>query len=729
LKKQKKKKKTHVPVRLNMLFFIVFLLFSTLILRLGIVQIVYGEDYRREVERTEDVTVNTPVPRGRIYDRHYNVIVDNTPLNAITYTRTNSTKVDEMLEVAEKLAKFIKKNTKEVTERDKKDFWILKFPDLAQEKITEEDKQKLKELDLSQDEYNKKLYQLQLDRITEKDLAMLSQADLEVLAIFREFSSGYALTPQMVKNEGVTSEEFAKVSEHLDSLPGVDTTTDWDREYVYGQTLKTILGEVSTAKEGLPREKLDYYLSRDYSRNDRVGTSYIEQQYEDVLRGQKEKIKNITDKSGNVIDSELVQEGQRGKDLVLTIDIELQLAVEKIIEEELLKAKKLPNTSLLDRAFVVLMDPFTGEILSLAGKQYAIDPNTGQPLLKDFALGTFTTSYTMGSAVKGATILTGYQLGAITPGDKIYDQPLKIKDTPLKKSWKNFGLIDDITALKVSSNVYMFQTAIRIGGGVYRYNQPLVIDTDAFSWMRQSFSQFGLGVRTGIDLPNEQIGFKGPYEQAGLLLDLAIGQYDTYTPLQMAQYVSTIANGGYRIQPHIVKEIREPNDDNEQLGPIIEEIQPKVLNILDVDPTWMERVQEGFRQVMQEPGGTAYSFFADAPYSPAGKTGTAEAFYDGPRRKEFEGPPPQTTNLTLVAYAPYDKPEIAMAVVVPWAYQKSVPAVTINKDIGRRVLDAYFELKQKRMANQQQDAIQYVNHIEEGIQEETEVHPTEDENN
>lgn len=140
---KKKKKKTHVPFRLNILFFAVFVLFSVLILRLGIVQIVYGEDFKREIERTEDVTVNNPVPRGKMYDRNMKTIVDNTPSRAITYTKSQSTKTKEMLMVAERLAKLISKDSEEdlkkVRERDKKDYWILTNEELARGKIKEKE--------------------------------------------------------------------------------------------------------------------------------------------------------------------------------------------------------------------------------------------------------------------------------------------------------------------------------------------------------------------------------------------------------------------------------------------------------------------------------------------------------------------------------------------------------------------------------------------------------------
>ena len=288
----------------------------------------------------------------------------------------------------------------------------------------------------------------------------------------------------------------------------------------------------------------------------------------------------------------MISKGQRGKDLVLTIDMDLQLATEKIIEKQLLEKKRMGDTRFLDRAFAVVLDPKTGEVLTMAGKQYVRDSKTGKYGIDDFSLGNITTSYAMGSAVKGATVLTGFQEGVIHPGSYWYDTKIRIKDTPPKGSWKDFGNIDDLTALKVSSNVYMFRTAIAIGKGNYVPNAPLSIDPTAFSTMRNSFAQFGLGVRTGIDLPNEMVGFKGTETIVGKLMDLAIGQYDTYTPMQMAQYVSTIANGGYRMQPHIVKEIREPVDDNQELGPVIKENEPTVLNRIPMKDEWIKRSTE-----------------------------------------------------------------------------------------------------------------------------------------
>jgi cell division protein FtsI/penicillin-binding protein 2 len=320
--------------------------------------------------------------------------------------------------------------------------------------------------------------------------------------------------------------------------------------------------------------------------------------------------------------------------------------------------------------------------------------------MQDFALGNMTTSNHVGSAVKGATVLTGYETGAIKPGQIQVDEPLQIAGTPLEKSWKTFGSINDLRALQVSSNVYMWKTVIAMAGGHYAPGKPLDLNMNTFETLRNSFAQFGLGTLTGIDLPNEMAGFKGPERTPGKLMYLGIVQYDTYTPMQLAQYVSTIANGGYRVQPHIVKEIREPSTDNKQLGTIIEQVQPKILDRINAQEDWIKRVQEGFKMVAQVGDGTLVGYFGNAPYDPAGKSGTAQAFYDGPLRKQFGNNDPEVMNLSMVAFAPASNPEVAMAVLVPWAYE-GASGPSPNEEIGRQVFDAYFNLKKQRQASGQ----------------------------
>ncbi len=700
----KAKHHSNLTFRMNVLFFAIFLVFSMLIFRLGYMQIVKGEDYVRDLERKEEVAVNTSVPRGRMYDRYGRILVDNQPENAITYTKMPATTTEEMLDIAEKLAKLIEQPTNRVTLRDKQDFWIIKNHDAAYAKVTEAEKKKINaQENVQTSQINAQIDKLVRERITNEELLQLTEKDLEVLAIYREMVSGYNLSPQIIKSENVSAEEFARVSERLTQLPGVNTTTDWKRLKL--STLG-ILGRTTVPTKGIPKEKLNYYLARDYSRNDRVGESYIEAQYEDLLQGQKSVVKNITNKKGQVVDTVTTFEGEPGKDLKLTIDSELQLETEKIVERELLKLKSQGGSYLLDRAFLVMMDPNTGDILSMVGKKIEKNPETGKNEVVDYSYGNFTTAYEAGSAVKAATLLTGYNQGVVSMGTTMVDEPIELAGTKAKTSIFNRGgyiQMDDLTALERSSNVYMFKIAMLINGTPYSYKMPLRLKDDTFPKMRNNYAQFGLGVKTGIDLPNEFSGVEGPSgpTMGGKTLDLAIGQYDTYTPLQLAQYISTVANGGYRIKPHVVKEVREPSNDGQQLGQLVTEIGPTILNRIDNPTEEIDYVKKGLRRVYTGSQGTARGAFANAPYTAAGKTGTAQVVYYGPL-KEYYGT--DTLSFTHVGFAPYENPEIAYAVVIPWATTNTGAHLTNNNVIARESVDKYFELKAKYEAEKVTDS-------------------------
>ncbi|MED4651880.1 peptidoglycan D,D-transpeptidase FtsI family protein [Bacillus pseudomycoides] len=698
MKKQTgKKQKTSISIRLNILFFCVFILFSAIIFQLGKVQIVDGETYKNQVEKNENATTSIPVPRGKIYDREGKQVVDNRALRTITYTRLKGVSSEDILKTAKDIANILEISEEEInklTEVDKKDFWMQLNKKRAKAKITKQEEEKFREKGIEGKELDKRIEELRRKRITEEELGELTPQDLQVLVIKSKMSSGYQMTPQVIKKD-VTEQEYTRISENLAKFPGIDATVDWERNYVNGDLFRSVLGNITSAEEGLPKEHLDSYLVRGYNRNDRVGKSYIEQRYEDVLHGTKEEVKNNIDKAGNVVQTETVSKGKSGNNLTLTIDMELQKKVEESIEKNLKAFKS--SEPLMDRAFVVMMDPKTGQLLSMAGKRFV--EKDGKVEVEDFALGNMVTSYELGSAVKGATLLTGYQTGAIQPGTQFYDAPMKFKGTRVKKSWNvsGFGNINDLRALQVSSNVYMFHTALQIAGVNYVPNSSLDIKQAAFDTMRYYFKQFGLGVPTGINLPNEITGqTRQKDSQPGFLLDFSIGQYDTYTPLQLAQYISTIANDGYRMQPQIVQEIREQTTKKEEIGKVVQSIEPVVLNRVDVKSDYIDRVKEGFRWVFQEGDGTGVKYFQKAPYKPAGKTGTAQTVYGGDSKigRNEKGERIECYNLTLVGYAPYDNPEIAFSVVVPWVHNDKGG---INSLIGKDILDIYFDLKKQRM--------------------------------
>ncbi|CKG25296.1 peptidoglycan D,D-transpeptidase FtsI family protein [Bacillus cereus group sp. MYBK81-2] len=695
MKKQEKKSGRAVPMRLNILFLCVFILFSAMIIQLGKVQIIDGETYKNEVEKRENATVSLSVPRRKIFDREGNPVVDNKSLRTITYTKMKGVKSEEILKTARQLADIIEipqEDIDKLTETDKKDFWMQLNPTLTEKLVSKKEINRFRDKDITGKNLDKKIEELKRKRVTDKNLQDLTDKDIKVLAIKSKMTSGYQMAPQIIKKD-VSEKEFTIISEGLANLPGVDVSVDWERVYVNDGLFRSVLGNVSNSDEGLPSERLDYYLVRDYSRNDRVGKSYIEQQYEDVLHGTKKEVRSVADKQGTTIRTETISEGKSGKNLTLTIDMELQKKVEESIEK-ILKAYK-GSESMLDRAFVVMMNPKNGQVLSMAGKRLV--EKDGKTEIEDYALGTMTSSYELGSTVKGATVLTGFETKAITPGTYFYDAPMKFKGTREKKSWKEFGNIDDLRALQVSSNVYMFHTALKIAGVDYVKNSSLNIKQEYFDKMRYYFRQFGLGVPTGIDLPNETAGQIGKKDnQPGFLLDYSIGQYDTYTPLQLVQYISTIANGGYRMKPQIVQEIREQTSQKDEIGKVVHAVEPIILNKIDMKEEYINQVKEGFRKVFQEGDGTGVRAFQKASYKPAGKTGTAQTVYGGESDigKNEKGERRECYNLTLAGYAPYDNPEVAFSVVVPWVMNDKS---SINSDIGKEVLDAYFELKNKRL--------------------------------
>lgn len=673
-----KKKKGQLPIRINILFVIIFISFFVLIIQLGVVQILNGEEFQAEIEQTSRDIIQSPTPRGKIYDRNHQVIVDNQPVKAITYTPAKGTTTEERLDIAIKLSELIDLVPKGenpdtyykmvLTDRDLKEYWYLLNHDEVNNRY-------IKRAGKS----NGEQYNTIMELITEDDISTLTNKDKKVITIKKKLDQAMELISYPVKNAGVTREEYAKIAENIPMLPGINITIDWARTYPYDDTINNLLGTVTSYKEGIPAESADYYLGLGYSRNERVGKSGLELQYEPILKGRKEQISYQTNKLGEVVRSETIINGQAGKDVVLTIDIEFQQIVDKILKEELERSiTKYPHENRhMNDAIAVVIQPKTGELLAVSGQHY----NRKNRTFEDVAYKAIYEQHIPGSAIKGATVLAGLQSGVVTPGEKLYDTPMKIKGTPEKSSYTDnaLGWLNDIDALKESSNIYMFYIALRMGGEYrYQYNQSVKFNINSFQKMRNYFYQFGLGVHTGIDYPNEAIGYKGTNPAAGNLMDFAIGQYDTYTAMQLAQYVSTIANDGLRVKPHFLKEIRNPATTEDSLGSVYKSISTEAINQVEMNQEYIKRVQEGFRRVFQEPRGTAYAEFHGKKYHPVGKTGTAENEVDGN----------YTENLTLIGYAPMENPEIALAIVVPHTGKGE----HINARIGERIMDAYFSL-------------------------------------
>ena len=670
--KENKDIKIEIEKRYNILTFIIVLALLILVISLFVVQVAGQEKYSQKLENlTKTIIYGQSAPRGRIYDRNGKLIVDNIPSKVIYYKKPSGITTKKEIKTAYKLANMIALDSSKLNDYDFKNFWIKNHPKEANKKITDEEWQKLEERKLTSDD----IYDLKIERVTEEDLSIYTDLDKKAAYIYTLMNTGYSYDEKVIKNEDVTDEEYALVSENISELEGVNTKLDWERTYPYGSVFRSILGNVSSSKSGIPAELKDYYLDKGYSLDDRVGTSNLEYQYEDLLKGKKNKYQVMNDGS-----YKLLEEGKRGNDIVLTIDIELQKALEEILTEEALNAKKEANTEYYNGSFVIITNPKTGEILAMAGKQLKQNDDGSYSVI-DFTSGVTQSTAVMGSVVKGASHIVGYNNGALKIGEIRYDNCVKIAATPEKCSWKYLGRLNDITALAQSSNTYQYYTAIKVGKGNYQYNKPLVIDKEAFNIYRNTFAEFGLGVKTGIDLPKEITGIKGNDSTSGLLLDLSIGQNDTYTPIQLAQYISTIANNGTRMQPYLYKGLYNDKSSYDQ--------NQKELNKVNTEQKYMDRVHEGFKAVMSYGLGVGY---IDKMYKPAGKTGTSQSFVDTDGDHKIDK---ETISTTFVAYAPYDDPKVTFTIVSPNISRpdgRTNHQSAINKRLADRVSKKYFEI-------------------------------------
>lgn len=452
---------------------------------------------------------------------------------------------------------------------------------------------------------------------------------------FKKVNNSYKYEDIILKNN-LTENEVSLV---LNSdVKGLFIKESFDRFYPYNDTLKNVLGSVGP----IQKENKKYYLKKGYKLYEKVGVSGLEKEYEEYLKGTNAKYKVNNDNSLT-----LVSEGKKGSNLYLSIDINLVNEINKIIKEELVKAKKHLNTQYLNDAFVIVGNPKTSEVYSLNGQRYLNDET-----FTDISLNNINSAFTMGSVVKGATISVGYKYNLIEKGKKILDGCVKLKNKTEKCSFKKLGYLDDVSALKMSSNYYQFLIAISLLGKKYSPNMDLNATEKEFNIYRDMLSSYGLGIITGIDLPNEKPGLKGNIISDDLLLNLAIGQYDTYTPIELFNYINTLAMKGKRISPSLVNEIK--NNDF-----LIYKNKHEVVDNVQISNDDFNQIHKGFYEVMNN--GTGLGFM-NRKLSPAGKTGTSESFIDTNNDSKIDT---KTLTLTMAGFFPYDDPKVSLIVVCP----------------------------------------------------------------
>ena len=673
-----KNKNIEVIIKNRTLFFLLFIIvcFFIIIVRIGYLQLF---NTKASIKNLNDLSVKKvygpSMPRGRILDKNYNVIVDNVGTNLISYKKDNKTTLNDEIKISYELAKNLSLDYENLKLYDLKRFWLIKNPKEGEKKITKKEKELYKRRKIKAS----KIEKLKIDRVTSDELSKFNDIDKKAAYVYYLMNNGYYYDLKTIKDDA-TSSEYAYVAQNLSKLKGVDISTSWKRVYPYGDTLRQILGNVSTSKNGIPNENRALYLNKGYKLNDRVGLSYLELQYEDEMRGSKDY---YSIKNGK---KTLIKKGSRGNDIVLSIDINLQKELENIIKEELLKAKDEANTKYFDHTSVIITNPKTGEILAMASKQI-INTSSGYKI-SDYTTNLLTGSDTPGSIVKGASMLTGYKTGMLNIGDVFYDKCIKFKNTPKKCSWStSLGALNDISALTYSSNSYQFQLALKIAGVNYYYNMPIKIDDSAINTYRSVFKELGLGVKSGVDLPFETEGYKGKASNVGLLLNYSIGQYDTYSVMQLASYLNTLINRGERYKLNLVNEIRYSTNSND-LGPIKTKYERMLLNTSSIDKKYFDRVNEGLKSVMQGPLGRGYM---GNILDPAGKTGTSESFYDSNKDGVVDT---ETYSKSFIGYAPYDDPKMSIVSISPHISYKNgnyTYTSNINKRIVSRICNIFFE--------------------------------------
>ncbi|MGQ7375326.1 penicillin-binding protein PBP2B [Streptococcus suis] len=664
-----------IAIRLNILFSIVIFLFLILILRLADMQIVNHDFYRNKLSTASQKIISTGSVRGQIYDAKGTPLVENQIQQVVSFTRSNKMTAQEMKEVANKLLQWVTVSDVNITRRDKADYYLADT-EVYQQVVENLPKDKRYDSDGNYLEEST-IYSNAVDSLSD-DLLQYSDEESKAIELFKQMNGATYFSTVNLVTDALSAEQVAYIVANEDQLPGISTTNNWDRS-ILPTSLSSIIGTVTSEQAGLPAEDAEYYLSKGYSSNDRVGTAYLEKQYEEVLQGQREKKEINLDRNGNVESIETIQEGQQGNNIKLTIDLAFQDGVNAILKKHFESELSTGSALYSEGVYAVALEPSTGAVLAMSGYSH----EKGTTTITEDALGTITSVFTPGSIVKGATISSGWENGVISGNQVQLDEPIYFAGSAPLTSWWAYGSMNlDVTqALEYSSNAYMVKIALGLLGQTYSPNMFLNDGdalTNAMTKLRSTFAEYGLGAPTGIDLPLESTGFlPEEYSTANFIMN-AFGQFDNYTPMQMAQYVATVANNGKRISPHLVEGIYGNNPQG-GLGDLIETVSGKEMNQVNISADEMALLRQGFYQVVNGSGrfNTGSAIGRGAAVTISAKTGRAETY-----TTTASGDVVTAVNTNVVAYAPSDNPQIAVAVVLPnLTNQSSTTTNTITQEI------------------------------------------------
>ena len=656
--------KRSINFRYNMITIFTYIIGIILIVQLFNLQIVHGAKYREESNTRLTRESVLEADRGEILDRSGNVLVSSSQkFNLELYKSKIDTNAlnESILKIIQVLEKYevsyvdsfpININPFEYTISDTNLLNWKKNNGIDENATAEEAFYKFK---------NK--YKIENEDVTEVR---------KIIAIrYAIVKEGYSSTKSLTIAKDIPREAIAEFSERGDEFPGINITVQPVRIYKEGTLASHILGYASKISDSEYQEKKDTY-----NQNDIIGKTGIEALFEKYLKG-KNGTKQIDMAVDGTITAEVVEnEAVAGSNVVLTIDSKLQKIAEQALKDNIEKIRNGGFGKSYDAkgGSCVVMNVKTGEVLAMASypdynpqsfangisseewKSYS--ENKSYPLINK----TIQSAYEPGSIFKMVTAIAGLESGNISLTEKINDTGQYIKYGEKRNGWyytdyhRGHGYLNVIGAIEKSCNYFFYETADRMG-----------IDT-----LDKYASYFGLGKKTGIELPSEVSGTLASRKYVksinaswnpGDTINAAIGQgYNRFTPLQMTKYVSMVANGGNKINVSIVKTIQNP-DGTEVSKDEINQFVKEKLGLteendedINLNKDYINAVKEGMKSVTSGESGTAYVRFKDFNIKVGGKTGSAEA------GKDANGN--DIVNAWFAAFAPYDDPEIAVVVMV-----------------------------------------------------------------
>lgn len=611
--------------------------------RLSSLQIIHGEEnYKKSLSRTQRTVVQT-APRGEFYDRYGRLIVANRMGFTVEFQRVKGMRDDEINSIILKVNSILAANG-DMPASDELPIsaaapYEFKFS-TEEEALNWKKQFKIPEEYTASEciEYYTK--EFNIEGVSESDRRTL--VGVRYTMLIRGFGTSISYTLA----DDVSQDTVVSIKEHYDEYRGVNILSEPVREYPYGSMAVHILGRVA------PINSTEYEALKEkgYNFNDSIGKEGLEKYLEDQLRGRSGKAVAEQDKDGHFVAFSEVDAAESGNSAFLTIDIDVQLAAEKAIKDTVADIYAHSSETKHGRdvagAAAVAVDVNTGEIICIASypdydvTKYSKDyskllNDKNKPLFNRALAGT----YSPGSTFKMLVGIAALENDVITPDTVIHDKVIYELGKSRFKCLHDHGDVNVSGAIKDSCNYFFYTVGYEMG-------IDKIVDCA---------KQFGLGEYSGIELKDEEAKgtIASPEEKAernepwydGYTLQAAIGQDDNkFTPIQLASYVAQIANGGVRYTPHLIKGIYSYDTEN-----VVSTTEITEAGRTEVGKEDMDAIRYGMRLVAE--GGTAADYFKDYPIAVAAKTGTAEV-YGG------------SDNGIFVAYAPYDNPQIAVAVVI-----------------------------------------------------------------